>query len=83
MAIRGYVLIETEVGSAKSVGEAMAQLDHKDARVLNVDTVTGPYDVIVQLEADDLDHLGTCITDGIQAVTGVKRTTTCLAVRLG
>jgi len=83
MAIRGYVLIETEVGSAKAVGESMSHLEHKDARVLAVDTVTGPYDVIVQLEADDLDRLGTCITDGIQAVSGVKRTTTCLAVRLG
>jgi DNA-binding Lrp family transcriptional regulator len=83
MAIRGYVLIETEVGSAKTVGEQMAHLDHKDARVLAVDTVTGPFDVIVQLEADDLDRLGNCITDGIQAIQGVKRTTTCLAVRLG
>ena len=83
MAIRGYVLIETEVGSAKAVGEQMQHLTHQDARVLSVDTVTGPFDVIVQLEADDLDHLGTCITDGIQAIGGVKRTTTCLAVRLG
>ena len=83
MAIRGYVLIETEVGSAKSVGEMMQHLAHKDARVLAVDTVTGPFDVIVQLEADDLDRLGNCITEGIQAVHGVKRTTTCLAVRLG
>jgi DNA-binding Lrp family transcriptional regulator len=83
MAIRGYVLIETEVGSAKTVGEAMAHLEHKDARVISVDTVTGPFDVIVQLEADDLDRLGNCITEGIQAVGGVKRTTTCLAVRLG
>lgn len=81
--IRGYVLIETEVGSAKSVGEAMLRLKHQDARVATVDTVTGPYDVIVQLEAEDLDRLGTCITDGIQGVDGVKRTTTCLAVRLG
>ena len=83
MAIRGYVLIETEVGSARAVGEAMAQLNHKDAHVVAIDTVTGPYDVIVQLEADDLDRLGSCITEGIQAVGGVKRTTTCLAVRLG
>jgi DNA-binding Lrp family transcriptional regulator len=83
LAIRGYVLIETDVGSAKSVGEAMQQLAHRDANVIAVDTVTGPYDVIVQLEADDLDRLGNCITEGIQAVGGVKRTTTCLAVRLG
>jgi DNA-binding Lrp family transcriptional regulator len=83
MAIRGYVLIETEVGSARSVGEAMQRMNHKDAHVVAVDTVTGPYDVIVQLEAEDLDKLGNCITEGIQGVGGVKRTTTCLAVRLG
>jgi DNA-binding Lrp family transcriptional regulator len=83
MAIRGYVLIETEVGSARSVGEAVAQLQHGDARVLSVDTVTGPFDVIVQLEAEDLDRLGNALTEGIQSVQGVKRTTTCLAVRLG
>ncbi|HEY8819782.1 MAG TPA: Lrp/AsnC ligand binding domain-containing protein [Dehalococcoidia bacterium] len=83
MAIRGYVLIETEVGSARSVGEQMQRLQHKDATLVAVDTVTGPFDVIVQLEAPDLDKLGNCITEGIQGVPGVKRTTTCLAVRLG
>jgi DNA-binding Lrp family transcriptional regulator len=83
MAIRGYVLIETEVGSARAVGEQMQRTQHRDAKIVSVDTVTGPFDVIVQLEADDLDKLGTCITEGIQAVPGVKRTTTCLAVRLG
>lgn len=83
MAIRGYVLIETEVGSARSVGEQMQRLQHDDAKLVAVDTVTGPFDVIVQLEAADLDKLGNCITEGIQGVAGVKRTTTCLAVRLG
>jgi DNA-binding Lrp family transcriptional regulator len=83
MSVRGYVLIEADVGKAKSVGETVQQLSHRDAKVVSVDTVTGPYDVIVQLEADDLDKLGNCITDGIQRVDGVQRTTTCLAVRLG
>ena len=58
MAVRGYILIEAEVGKAKSVGEAVRALQHPDARVTTVDTVTGPYDVVVQLEADDLDKLG-------------------------
>lgn len=83
MSVRGYVLIEAEVGKAKSVGESVKVLTHPDATVLSVDTVTGPYDVIVQLEADDLDRLGNCITDGIQRVEGVQRTTTCLSVKLG
>ena len=83
MAFRGYVLIEAEVGHAKGVGEAVASLKHPDALVLAVDTVTGPYDVIVQMEADDLDKLGKAITEGLQHLEGVQRTTTCLAVRLG
>ena len=83
MSVRGYILIEAEVGKAKSVGEAVKQLRHADAKVIAVDTVTGPFDVIVQLEADDLDKLGNAITEGIQRVEGVQRTTTCLAVRLG
>lgn len=83
MTVRGYILIEGEVGKAKAVGEAVQKLHHPDARVTSVDTVTGPYDVIVQLEADDLDKLGNCITDGLQRVEGVQRTTTCLAVNLG
>lgn len=83
MAIRGYILIEADVGRSKGVGEAVLRLRHSDARVASVDTVTGPYDVIVQMEADDLDKLGNAITEGIQSIEGVQRTTTCLAVRLG
>ena len=82
MAFRGYILIEAEVGRAKGVGEAVLALKHADARVTSVDTVTGPYDVIVQVEADDLDKLGKANTESIQNIEGVARTTTCLAVRL-
>jgi DNA-binding Lrp family transcriptional regulator len=81
MAVHGYVLIEADVGKARMISEALAHLQTPDAKIVAVDTVTGPYDVIVQLEADDLDQLGRCITDELQRVPGVQRTTTCLAVR--
>jgi len=82
MAVRSYVLIEAAVGKARAVGDALTKMSHPNARVLAVDTVTGPYDVIVQLESDDLDKLGVFITEGIQRIDGVQRTTTCLSVRL-
>ena len=81
--IRGYVLIETEVGTTQSVGDAVRALRSEFGTVVAVDTVTGPYDVIVQLEAADLDLLGKCITEDVQRVAGVQRTTTCLSVQLG
>ena len=83
MSVRGYILVETEVGRTQAVGRAMRELSSGLARVTAVDTVTGPFDVIVQLEADDLDQLGKCITEELQHVDGVQRTTTCLSVSLG
>ncbi len=80
--VKGYVLIETDVASAKAVGIELSKLLQKTTEITSVDTVTGPFDVVVQIEAIDLDTLGNFITDEIQTVDGVQRTTTCLAVRL-
>ncbi len=81
MTVHGYVLVEAEVGKTRAISEALTNFKHQDAKIIAVDTVTGPYDIIVQLQAEDLDKLGSCITEGIQRVEGVQRTTTCLAVR--
>ena len=83
MAVRGYVLIETEVGKARAVSAAIGEMTSEHAHVVAVDTVTGPFDVIVQLEADDLDAMGEALTETLQHISGVQRTTTCLAVRRG
>ena len=83
MSIRGYILVETEVGRTQAVGNSMRRLESDNAKVLAVDTVTGPFDVIVQLEAADFDLLGKCITEEIQKIDGIQRTTTCLSVNLG
>jgi len=80
--MRAYVLIEAAVGKAKSVADGVTRLRFADTNVLSVDAVTGPFDVIALLESDDLDKLGRAITDGIQTVDGVQRTTTCLVVKL-
>lgn len=81
--IRGYVLIETEGGATLAVGDAVRGISSSHGRIVSVDTVTGPYDVIVLVEADDLDQLGRAIMNEVAAVPGVQRTTTCLSVNLG
>lgn len=80
--MRAYVLIESAVGKANSVAEGVRRLNFNETKVISVDAVTGPFDVVALLESDDLDKLGRAITDGIQQVEGVQRTTTCLVVRL-
>ena len=83
MTVKSYVLIETEVGTAKVVAERLRTVKHNAATVLQVDTVTGPFDVIAQLESGDLNSMGACITESIQTIAGVNRTTTCLTLVLG
>ena len=80
--MRAYVLIEASVGKVQIVYEGVRRLKLPQAAVAAVDIVTGPFDVIALLEADDLDRVGQAITDGIQKVEGVQRTTTCLTLRL-
>ena len=80
---RAYVLIESAVGKAKGVADGVLKLQLTDSRVVSVDAVTGPFDVIALLESDDLDKVGRAITDGIQQVEGVQRTTPCLVIQLG
>ncbi len=82
--IRGFVLVETEVGRTKAVADDIRESDLSsgEGRILSVHTVTGPYDIIVQVEAPDLDALGKHTTTRIAQTPGVQRTITCLAVNL-
>ena len=82
MAVKSYILIETDVGTAKQVALSLGELTHSDGEIKSVELVTGPFDVICLVEADNLEQLGSCITDSIQTVAGVKRTTTCLTIQV-
>lgn len=82
MAIRAYVLLQCEVGKARAVADALDDLDLKGARVLTVDTVTGPYDVISVLETEDLEGLGDVVIMALQRLSGVERSLTCLAIQV-
>lgn len=83
MAVRAYVLIETAVGKTREVKQTLLNADMSNARVLSVDAVTGPYDLIAQVEGVDLDALGTGVAQGVQSTAGITRTLTCLVVSLG
>lgn len=76
--VQAYILIQTEVGKANDVATAVRDL----GGVVRVDAVTGPYDVIVLVEADSIDDLGRLITSRIQAVPGITRTITCTVTHL-
>ena len=78
MAVKAYVLIQTEVGKSAQVTAQVAGLDG----VISALDVTGPYDVIVQVEADTMDNLGKLVVSRMQLTEGITRTLTCPIVNL-
>lgn len=66
------MLIQTEVGRAEVVANQVAALPG----VLSSEYVTGPYDVVVRVGADDADGVHGVVTT-VQHVDGITRTLTC------
>jgi DNA-binding Lrp family transcriptional regulator len=77
LATRAYILIETAVGKTNDVAAALKGMSMMKA----VDTVTGPFDIIAVVEADDLPSIGDLISDGMPSIPGIVKTVTCLSVR--
>ena len=76
MATRAFILIETAVGTTREVAATL-----KDSGELqSVDIVMGPYDVIVVIDAPDINTMGGLVTEKIHTISGVVRTVTCMAV---
>lgn len=76
MATKAFVLIETVVGKTKEALAALRQLEG----VKSADTVTGPYDIIIIIEAENLNEIGDLVTAKIGPVAGISRTVTCLVI---
>ena len=68
--VTAYILIQTEVGKAAQVANEIVEIKG----VQQAEDVTGPYDVIVRVEARNLDELGKLVVARVQSVNGITRT---------
>ena len=76
--VEAYILVQTEVGKAADVAKQIAKI----SGVTQAEDVTGPYDVIVRAQADNVDELGRLVTANVQSVPGITRTLTCPVVHI-
>lgn len=83
MAVKAFVLIEVAAGKSREVVAGITDLQQKRKEILSVEAVTGPYDVIAVVEGPNVNAIGDLVTKNIQSVSGVMRTVTCLAMKLG
>jgi DNA-binding Lrp family transcriptional regulator len=75
--VRAYVLISATAGKAL---EVVKKLQTQEG-VVAADAITGEYDVIAQVQADDIAGIGKLIVEKVQAADGVFKTITCLCVQ--
>lgn len=73
---QAYILIETAQGKGMDLVAEIRKLK----MVKQAHFVTGPYDVIAFVEADDLKALGDFLVKEVQSTGYVARTLTCITV---
>lgn len=78
MTVAAYILVQTEVAQSAEVARRARDVEG----VQSADQTTGPYDVIVRAEAQDINELGRMVVSSIQAIDGIQRTLTCPVVDL-
>jgi DNA-binding Lrp family transcriptional regulator len=79
MSIHAYVFVECTLGKATHVAEALMKVPG----VETAHAVTGTYDVIAFVRADNVAVLGDLLSSGIHRLPGVLKTTTNVVVEPG
>ncbi len=74
--MRAYILIRVRSGEEQSLRR---MLEHVPG-ILRTDFTFGPYDLIAELQAPDLEGIGRLVTDTVRSASGVLETVTCLVM---
>ena len=69
----GYILVHAEIHRVAEVAEHAREIEG----VLHVDTVSGPFDLIVKAESTGPSDLIAHVEAAIKAIPGVMRTIPC------
>jgi DNA-binding Lrp family transcriptional regulator len=76
MAAKAYVLLRTAPGLTKAIYGALKI----SPVVQSVELITGPYDLIVAIEAANTNEILTTVMKEIRPAAGIRDTVTCLVV---
>lgn len=75
---RLFILAKCDLGSAETVGEAIAELDD----VSEVYSVTGEYDLLVKVNFDDLQSISDFVQDRLHRIPHLRETQTMMSFRV-
>jgi len=78
MALSAFILIEVAGDHTKSAFKTIQRISGVKAAY----TVSGSCDLIVQVEAENLETLSDLLMSRIRAVDGVTKTNTCIVLNV-
>jgi DNA-binding Lrp family transcriptional regulator len=78
--VRGWILVQTEPERARALCDLLTGFSAPGVRVLAADTVTGPHDIIVHVEADDVDGLPNVVRQATGDAPGIEHVITCVVM---
>ena len=73
--VKAYVLIVTNPGATRRVAQVLAGIPN----VVTLHEVMGPYDIVLELEADALTDIPPILSDQIRTLEGIQSTTSLVA----
>jgi DNA-binding Lrp family transcriptional regulator len=74
MPVSAYILVEVEPGKIKEVMSKLGGIKG----IKSACCVTGPFDLILSVETENIEQLGDMVTNSLQALNGVHKTITSL-----
>jgi len=72
MPAKAFVLINVEPGAVSEIVGKLRQAEH----VASAYTVTGPYDAIAELEAEDYGRIVEIVETEVRIMEGIEKTMT-------
>ena len=76
MAVKAYILITADPGHTAGLTEKLAALPG----VSEVHEVMGPFDIVVEFEANELETVTNALRRSIRPLEGILNTVTCVAL---
>jgi DNA-binding Lrp family transcriptional regulator len=73
--VKAYVLIVTDPVQTKEVFAQIQQIP----QVVELHEVMGPYDIVCEIEADDLTEIPPILGERIRRIVGVESTTSLVS----
>ena len=76
MTVKAYVLVVTDPGKTKRVVQAMRAVPG----IVEMHEVMGPYDIVVEIEVQNLLDIPPILGEKIRAIEGIESTTSLVTL---